>query len=90
MRALIHQTGLSQVGAAQALELGPRTVRRYCAGEPCPKVVLLALERLVELRGRTWLEEKTSARPPSRPRSPPRAPPGRARRYRGVPAALQS
>lgn len=49
VRALIERAGLSQVGAARQLEIGDRTVRRYCAGEDVPKVIILALERLVQL-----------------------------------------
>lgn len=41
-RAALSRLGLSQVGAAKALEIDPRTVRRYCSGA-------LEITRLVEL-----------------------------------------
>ena len=45
-RAALALAGLTQRGAARALEINERTVRRYCAGYPVPRVVWLALERL--------------------------------------------
>jgi hypothetical protein len=45
-RAALARAGLTQRGAARALEINERTVRRYCAGYPVPRVVWLALERL--------------------------------------------
>lgn len=39
--------GLSQVGAARALNIDPRTVRRYCSGAlPVTRLVELALDGL--------------------------------------------
>jgi len=45
-RAALARAGLTQRGAARALEINERTVRRYAAGTPVPRVVWLALERL--------------------------------------------
>lgn len=45
-RDALALAGLTQRGAARALEINERTVRRYCAGHPVPRVVWLALERL--------------------------------------------
>jgi transcriptional regulator with XRE-family HTH domain len=51
IRELLVQAGLSQRGAARELELDERTMRYYCSGDRAvPKVVILALERLVDLR----------------------------------------
>lgn len=41
-KARLAALGLSQVGAAKALGIDPRTVRRYCSGA-------LTVTRLVEL-----------------------------------------
>ena len=45
-RAALARAGLTQRGAARALEINERTVRRYAAGATVPRVVWLALERL--------------------------------------------
>lgn len=45
-RVFLARAGLTQRGAARALEINERTVRRYAAGTPVPRVVWLALERL--------------------------------------------
>lgn len=46
-RARLTALGLSQVGAARALNLDPRTVRRYCSGAlPVTRLVELALDGL--------------------------------------------
>jgi len=48
---LLEKAGLSQRGAARALEINERTMRRYCAGDsPVPWVVLLAVENLRDSR----------------------------------------
>lgn len=53
VRQLIATLGLSQRAAARELDLNERTMRRYCAaGEPVPRVVMLALERLVDMKRR--------------------------------------
>ena len=52
LRNLIAMTGLSQRGAARELEIGEREMRAYCAGGRVPRVVILALERLVDLQRR--------------------------------------
>lgn len=42
--------GLSQVGAAKALGIDPRTVRRYCSGEfEVTRLIELALAGLADL-----------------------------------------
>jgi plasmid maintenance system antidote protein VapI len=44
---LLEKAELSQRGAARALEINERTMRRYCSGDsPAPRVVLLALAYL--------------------------------------------
>jgi predicted DNA-binding protein (UPF0251 family) len=50
VRSLVDALELSQVAAARELDVSDRTMRRYCAGEPVPRVVILALERLLELK----------------------------------------
>jgi DNA-binding transcriptional regulator YiaG len=46
-RAELARLGLSQVGAARFLEVDPRTVRRWAAGEVIiPKAVEMLLARL--------------------------------------------
>lgn len=50
VRMLIEKLGLSQRAAAEELDISDRTMRSYCAGrDPVPRMVLLALERLVDL-----------------------------------------
>lgn len=45
LREFLAEAKLSQRGAARAMGIDERTMRRYCAGElPVPKVVWLALE----------------------------------------------
>jgi len=47
---LLKRAHLGQAEAAEVLEISNRDMRRYAAGEkPVPRVVILALERLVEL-----------------------------------------
>lgn len=44
LQRLLGRSGLSQRGAAKALEINERSMRRYCSGEqPIPKTVELAL-----------------------------------------------
>ena len=45
-RSALARAKLTQRGAARALEINERTVRRYAAGTFVPRVVWLALERL--------------------------------------------
>lgn len=58
-RAALSRLGLSQVGAARALNIDPRTVRRYCSGEyEVTRMMELALdgleaERTASARGGT-------------------------------------
>lgn len=52
VRALLTQAGLGQRAAAVELQINERTMRGYCAGDRVPKVVMLALERLVDLQRR--------------------------------------
>lgn len=53
VRELLARTGLSQREAARELECSDRLLRYYCAGkqEP-PRMVILALERLVDMQRR--------------------------------------
>lgn len=49
VRALLKRAGLSQLAAARALEINPRTMRRYVLGEATiPDEHLGKLERLAE------------------------------------------
>jgi plasmid maintenance system antidote protein VapI len=44
LQKLLDRAGLSQRGAAKALEIHERTMRKYCAGDsPIPKTVELAI-----------------------------------------------
>jgi DNA-binding XRE family transcriptional regulator len=52
IRHLIEQCGLTQRAAARELEINERTMRGYCAGDKVPRVVMLALERLVDSKRR--------------------------------------
>lgn len=45
-RSALARAGLTQRGAARALGINERTVRRYAAGEPVPYVIWLALKAL--------------------------------------------
>ena len=45
-RSALRRAGLTQRGAARALGINERTVRRYAAGERIPMVVWLALKAL--------------------------------------------
>jgi transposase-like protein len=50
-RELILRTGLSQRAVARELEVDDRTLRYWCSGaKPVPRIAILALERLVELK----------------------------------------
>lgn len=47
---LLKRAHLGQSEAAEVLEISDRDMRRYACGEkPVPRVVILALERLVDL-----------------------------------------
>jgi hypothetical protein len=47
---LLKRARLGQAEAARVLEISDRDMRRYASGEkPVPRVVILALERLVDL-----------------------------------------
>ena len=49
LRYLLVKTGLSQRAAARELEINKGSMRCYCSGDqPVPRVVILALERLIE------------------------------------------
>jgi hypothetical protein len=52
VRELVDRLGLGQRGAARELEINERTMRGYCAGDKVPRVIILALERLVDLQHR--------------------------------------
>lgn len=52
VRELLKKLEMSQSEGARALEISERSMRYYCAGELVPKVVMLALERLVDLQRR--------------------------------------
>jgi hypothetical protein len=50
VRELLKQAYLGQREAARELELNERAMRGYCAGEKVPRYVILALERLVQIK----------------------------------------
>lgn len=52
VRELLAKLGMGQREAARELEISERSVRYYCNGEKVPRVVMLALERLVDLQRR--------------------------------------
>ncbi len=52
VRELLAQANLGQRAAARELGINERTMRGYCAGDRVPRVVILALERLVDLQRR--------------------------------------
>ncbi len=50
LRKRLEECGLSQRGAARALDLSERTMRHYCAGDtPIPLVVDYALRWLAQI-----------------------------------------
>lgn len=52
LRKLLERAGLSQRGAAKALEINERTMRKYVSGAaPIPKTVEIAVTCLAEHRG---------------------------------------
>lgn len=52
VRQLIERCGLTQRSAARELEINERTMRGYCAGDKVPRIVMLAMERLVDMQRR--------------------------------------
>ena len=50
MSRLLRTAALSPEGAARELDIDELTVRGYCTGQPVPRYVTLAIERLVHLR----------------------------------------
>jgi ribosome-binding protein aMBF1 (putative translation factor) len=50
VRALLARLGMSQREGARELDMRARDMRGYCAGERVPRYVLLALERMVEIK----------------------------------------
>jgi DNA-binding transcriptional regulator YiaG len=52
VRELLAKMELGQRAAARELDINERTMRDYCAGKKVPRVVILALERLVDLQRR--------------------------------------
>jgi hypothetical protein len=53
VRDLLLRAALTERGAARELEINERTMRGYCSGDKVPRVVMLALERLVDLQRQT-------------------------------------
>ena len=51
IRDLLARLGLSQRAAARELGITDRTMRRYCAGYPVPRVVMMALAQLAQKSG---------------------------------------
>lgn len=50
LKRALQRAGLSQRGAAKALDINERTMRRYVSGEqPVPRVVEYALNWLIHL-----------------------------------------
>ena len=51
VRELLAQMGLGQRAAARELDISERMMRYYCGGkDKVPRVVILALERLLDLQ----------------------------------------
>ena len=50
VRELLGRAGLGQREAAKELEIDERQLRGYSDGEDVPKIVIFALERLVDMR----------------------------------------
>lgn len=50
LQRLLDRAGISQRGAAKALDINERTMRRYVAGEPIPRVVEFAAKYLWETK----------------------------------------
>ena len=50
VRELLAQAGMGQRQAARELDINERAMRGYCAGDKVPRYVILALERLVQIR----------------------------------------
>jgi hypothetical protein len=50
VRYLLMLAGCSQNSGARALDINMRTMRRYCLGEPMPRVVDYALLGLVAVK----------------------------------------
>jgi hypothetical protein len=50
VRDLLKRACLGQREAARDLEISERDMRGYCAGHRVPRYVLLALERLVQVK----------------------------------------
>ena len=56
LRALLVRAGFGQHTAARELDIAEHDMTCYCAGhEPVPRVVMLAVERLVDRRGKDLL-----------------------------------
>ena len=54
LRRLLDVAGLSQTGAARALDMSDRTMRRYISGElPIPRVVEAALRQHIAKAGKS-------------------------------------
>jgi len=52
LRVLLGKADLSEEAAATVLEMNVTEIRAYIAGEkPVPRYVILALERIVDMRG---------------------------------------
>src|SRR5579863_6747754 len=50
VRALLRSVGLSVPAAARELEIDDFAMRGYCTGKPVPRYLILAIERIAELR----------------------------------------
>jgi plasmid maintenance system antidote protein VapI len=59
LRALLERLELSQRAAAMQLDIDERSMRRYCAGDrEIPRLVFLALERLVDMKTCAYCGER--------------------------------
>jgi hypothetical protein len=52
VRTLLLRLNLGQRAAARELEINDRLMRGYCNGEKVPRMLILALERLVDPQNR--------------------------------------
>jgi hypothetical protein len=62
IRDMLARLSLSQRAAAEQLDVSARDMRAYCAGKTVPKVVMLALARLLHLQRSVGDPEMITAR----------------------------
>jgi predicted transcriptional regulator len=50
LKKAMRELGLNQTELARRLDVGDRTIRRYIAGDPIPRVFSLAVEYLCSIK----------------------------------------